>query len=397
ADGKVVIGGQFTEVDGLDNVNIARLNPDGLVDASFDPGTGAKGPSASVEAVALQADGKILIGGNFATVNDIDRKGIARLNADGSLDQSFDAGTGVEDIGSDGSDIVGLVSSVVVQSDGKILLGGTFFTVDQINRHGLARLNRDGSLDGTFGPYFGTTYRNDFGYEEIESVRALALQADGKVLIGGTFVSADGSPTNRLTRLLSTNVRTASFEFSSPSVSVSEGSGSVPTRVIRRGDSDGAFTVEYATTDGTATTGLDYTPQSGVLQFAALEVEKTITSLIRDDGVLEEDETFSVSLLNPSAGAALGAPTNFVARIFDGKKPGNLDSTFAAVDIPFPADPTRSLPVTAIVIQPDQKALVAGNFATVNGTNRAGVVRLSADGSIDPSFVPQAPAGSEIL
>ena len=396
-NGKILIGGQFTDVDGLSRRNIARLNADGSVDAGFDPGSGPMGSFASVEAVALQTDGKVVIGGDFATVNDVPRKSLARLNSDGTVDTSFDPGTGVEDTDSDGAEITGYVTSLAVQGDGKILFGGTFLTVDKINRHGVARINPDGSLDGTFGPYSGTTYRNESGYEETESISAMALQPDGKVLIGATFVSADGSLTNRLTRLLSTNVRAPSVEFSSPGITAGETDGSLPLTVMRRGVSDATITVEYSTASGTATAGLDFTPQSGVLRFGPLEVEKTVSIPILEDGVLENDETLDVDLRNPSAGASLGAPAKFAIRIIDARKPGNLDFSFARVDIPFPDDFVSNLPVTAIVIQDDLKALIAGNFTSVNGTNRAGIVRLHANGTIDASFLPQARAGSQIL
>lgn len=396
-DGKVLIGGQFTEVDGLSRLNIARLNADGTVDATFDPGLGAAGRGASVEAIALQTDGKVVIGGNFTKVNDVNRSAIARLNSNGSLDLSFDPGSGVKDLDTSGADIAGLVTSLAMQPDGKILLAGYFRTIDEINRHGLARLNSDGTVDGTFGPYFGTTYRNSLGNEELETATAMALQADGKVVIAGNFYSVDGSQTNRLTRLLSTNVRTSSFEFTSPGVSTGETNGTVSITVIRRGDSGEAFTLEFATTGGTASPGTDFIAQNGTLRFGPLETKKTIDLPILSDSISEDDETVNVILRNPSAGSILGSPTNFAVRIIDRQKAGNLDFGFAAVDIPIAGDPTQNLPVNALVVQSDKKVLIAGSFASVNGTNLAGMVRLNADGTIDPSFVPQPPAGAQSL
>ena len=395
-DGKTLLGGQFTEVDGLSLRNIARLNADGSVDSTFDPGLGATGDYASVEAIAVQPDGKIIIGGDFDSVNGLDRRALARLNPHGSVDSTLEIGSGVKDIDASGADLSGLVTWVIVQGDGKILFGGSFLTVDEINRHGLARINGDGSLDGTFGPYFGTTYRNDLGYEEMTSIPVLALQPDGKIVIGGTFASADGSETNRLSRLLSTNVRTSSFEFFSPGIVTGETSGSVSMDVIRRGDSEGAYSVEFAAVAGTAVAGGDFAPQSGVLQFDKFVVEKTITVSILNDGSLEDDKIFSLVLKNPAPGASLGAPTNFVVRIIDGKKPGNLDFGFAEVDIPYPDDPTSTLPVTALVAQDDGKTLLAGNFTSINGEARPGIARLNRDGTVDLTFAPAPPQGSPV-
>ena len=124
-------------------------------------------PSAngSVYAIAQQDDGKVLIGGTFTTVNGTARNGIARLNADGSLDTSFDPGTGADNF----------VQALAQQADGKVLIGGSFNDINGTARNGIARLNADGSLDTGFDP--GTGANN--------IVFALAQQADGKVMIGG--------------------------------------------------------------------------------------------------------------------------------------------------------------------------------------------------------------------
>ena len=101
------------------------------------------GANNEVEDLALQPDGKVLIGGNFTTYNGVARGGIARLNADGSLDNTFlNSGAGVE-IGS-------IIKTLTLQPDGKILIGGNFTTYNGVVRGGIARLNTDGSLDNTF-------------------------------------------------------------------------------------------------------------------------------------------------------------------------------------------------------------------------------------------------------
>src|SRR5439155_21620324 len=107
-DGKVVIGGGFSTVKGGLRTSIARLNADGSLDNSFDPGSGANG---GVNAVALQPDGRLIIAGGFTTVNGIARKFVARLNADGSVDSSFDPGA-----------VSAGVSSMALQPDGKQLV-----------------------------------------------------------------------------------------------------------------------------------------------------------------------------------------------------------------------------------------------------------------------------------
>ena len=185
SDGKPLIGGAFTTVNSVSRRRIARLNTDGSLDATFGaPGTGW-GASAAVRCVAVQSDGKVLIGGQFLTVNSVDRPQIARLNPDGSLDVGFVPG--LLDTGSGE-----IAYSIGVQADGKVLLGGFFTAEDGVTQNGIARLNADGSLDGTFGA--GLSGVSDF-------VISLAVQSDGKALIGGAFTDVNGVARNRIARL----------------------------------------------------------------------------------------------------------------------------------------------------------------------------------------------------
>lgn len=135
-DGKVLIGGGFTVVNGTDRFGIARLNSNGTVDNSFNPGTGAYG----VYAIALQPDGRVLIAGGFQSVNGTNRNHVARLNANGSLDNGFNPGDGPSD----------WVYTMALQPDGKVLVGGNFSTINGTNAQGIARLNANGSADSSF-------------------------------------------------------------------------------------------------------------------------------------------------------------------------------------------------------------------------------------------------------
>ena len=169
-DGKIIIGGNFTSVLGVPRSNLARLNADGTLDMGFDPKA-----NGDVWAVAVQADGQVLIGGTFTTLQPNGagaatvRSRIARLHADGTLDMGFDPKAN------------DWVRSVAVQADGKVLLGG-FFTTLQPNgaaaatvRNFIARLHADGTLDTSFDPNANSL------------VNCVVVQADGKVLIGGQF------------------------------------------------------------------------------------------------------------------------------------------------------------------------------------------------------------------
>jgi len=142
----------------------------GDVDLSFDPGSGVNGP---VNAVAVQPDGKVIIGGSFTTVKGLQRFKVARLNADGSGDSSFDPGTSLDEL----SNVDSYVSSVVLQPDGKVLIGG-FFSVGWF--YGIARLNTNGTLDSSFD-----------SSEVNATLTSKGLQPDGKVLIGGAVLVKD--------------------------------------------------------------------------------------------------------------------------------------------------------------------------------------------------------------
>ena len=140
ADGKILIGGYFTSYNGTDAFDLVRINSDGSLDTSFINGLGGE-----VNSIAIQSDGKIIAVGKFVAYCDgdmscIDTPHIARLNLDGSLDQSFVVGSGFDDD----------VSSVVIQSNGKIIAGGIFTMYDSQMYNHIIRLNQDGTVDSSF-------------------------------------------------------------------------------------------------------------------------------------------------------------------------------------------------------------------------------------------------------
>ena len=143
ADGKTVISGGFTIAGGERNNSVAVLNIDGSSDNSFDIGKGtanSTGGDAGIFQNAIQNDNKILIGGNFDRVDGIVRNRLARLNPDGSVDASFDVGQGFNST----------VAVIKVLPNGKILVGGYFSTFNSQSVGALARLNPDGTLDSSF-------------------------------------------------------------------------------------------------------------------------------------------------------------------------------------------------------------------------------------------------------
>ena len=179
ADGKILVGGYFGSIGGGSRTSVARLNADGTLDTTFTANTSGN----AVLAMAQQADGSFLLGGNFFSISGTTRNYIARVSATGVLDTTFNPNAN------------GQVSTLVLQADGKVLLGGSFTTlqpngaVSSTTRNYVARINSDGTLDATFNPNAGS------------SVNAIAIQADGGVLVGGNFTSMGITSHSYLARL----------------------------------------------------------------------------------------------------------------------------------------------------------------------------------------------------
>ncbi len=179
ADGKVIVGGWFTSINSTAKSCIVRLNADGTIDNTFITGTGA---DLYVSAIAIQSDGKIVIGGNFTSYNGTNINRIARLNTDGTLDGTFNVGNGAD----------AAVRDMLIQPDGKIIIAGTFYTYNSYSNFRVTRINTDGSPDNTF---------NDTGSGIDGEVYSIALQSDGKVLAGGYFQNYNNQPVGRVVRL----------------------------------------------------------------------------------------------------------------------------------------------------------------------------------------------------
>jgi uncharacterized delta-60 repeat protein len=320
-DGKILIGGSFTQIGGQGRTNIARLLSNGTVETNFHPVVLGIG-SAEVKCLALQTNGQILVGGSFTSLSGQSRKNIGRLNSDGSLDTTFNPGPDP-----------GLVRTLAVLPDGKILMSGTFVTFGTQFRQGIARLNPNGSLDTNFNARLSG------------SVLYVLPQADGKVLAGGSFTQIGGQSRTNFARLNSDG----SLDFSfNPAVS-----GNIYPHVVQP---DGKIIVDVGA--------------SGATQVMRLNSDGSV------------DPTFAISPYCNSVGSAglqadgkilvsggftsfWGQPRNYLARL---NADGTLDTNFTAG-----AD-TLAL---ALAIQPDGKILVGGLFSSLAGASRLYVGRLN--------------------
>ncbi|MDQ3191067.1 MAG: T9SS type A sorting domain-containing protein [Bacteroidota bacterium] len=177
-NGQIIVGGSFTFFNGVARNRIARLNTDGTLDLSFDPGSGF---NSYIETIAIQSNGKILVGGGFTSYNGTAKNSIARLNNDGTLDTFFGTTSGFS----------AFIQIISIQSDGKIIIGGDFHTSSGAPSNYIARLNSNGSFDSSFNT--GT------GFDL--SVSSITIQSDGKIIAGGSFSSFNGTSRNRIARI----------------------------------------------------------------------------------------------------------------------------------------------------------------------------------------------------
>ena len=365
ADDKILVGGDFTSLGGggfgtTGRNFIGRLNADGTLDTSFHPGA-----NGAVYALAVQADGKILVGGNFTTLGGggpgggtgtTTRRYIGRLHPDGTLDATFNPGAN------------DTVYALAVQGDGKILVAGNFTGLGggagMTTRNYIGRLHPDGTLDATFNPG-----AND-------PVGALAVQGDGKILLAGGFTTLGGGGTGTSTR----NYIGRLNPNGSLDASFNPGANSAVLALTLQGDGKilvgGYFT---GLGGGTGTTARNY--------IGRLNPNGTLDSSF-DPGANAPVYALAVQLdggilvgggFNALGGGGSGTTTrNYIGRL---KPNGSLDLGF---------NPGANFGVVALAVQAHGRILVGGSFTALGGgtgtTTRNYIGRLNPDGSLDTNF-----------
>jgi uncharacterized delta-60 repeat protein len=358
-DDKIIVAGLFNTYNGVGRTNIARINPDGTLDTSFNPGTGTGDIKPDILAVCLQPDGKIVIGGLFNYVDGTNHNGIARLNADGSLDTSFNPGAGA----TGGTLTYNGVYCLAVQPDGKLLVGGEFASINGTNVNRIARLNSDGSVDSTFQPGAGAN----------NTVLSLAVQTnDNTIWIGGSFGTINNTNRGHIARLnpdgsLETTFAPATGANSTVNTLVPLSSGQVLI--------GGNFTLFNSTThnriarlNGDGSVDANFNPGTGA------------NGIVNDLALLSNGEVFVAGdfiTLN-------GSPRNYIA----------LLNSAGALDGGFTTGESLTSVVNSVVRQPDGKLIIGGTFTNINQTLRNRIARLNADGSMDGTFDPGTGADS---
>jgi len=306
---------------------------------------------AVVNAIEIQPDGKILIAGPFSTFGVKRRSGIARLNADGSLDETFDTGG----IG------VGEITKIKLQPDGKILIGGSFHKIGDTFHGPIARLNTDGSVDTSFA----------VSGIDVTFVFDIDLQQDGKILISAS------------------NLIGASFV----------------ARLLQNGANDGGIGQQFFSASGFGYSVADV-PGAGKILIGGNFALGNAKGLVRVSSAGGVDITFNASVTSTAFGTVVHPRPLPSGKLYIY---GNFDSVNGAtrvaiarlendgtIDTFFNPATSGIAAINDIAIQPDGKIIIAGRGFPTNVFPRGNIARLNPDGSLDQTFYVGRGANNDI-
>lgn len=355
-DGKVLVAGGFDFVNGALTGKLQRLNPDGTIDATFNAGgTGANG---FIAAIALQSDGKVLVAGGITVFNGQPRALLVRLNANGTLDPSFTFSSALGDYRQ--------LTALAVQPDGKILVAsGLGFTA--LSSGGLVRLNADGSPDPTFNIGTGIATAGSIA-------RVVLVQADGKILLGGSFAAFNGQPAINLVRLNPSGSVDASFNISNSSTS--PGANGPVRALVQQPDGKLLIGGSFFSFDGQPAVNLTRRLLDGTAD-PAFQVNTSTAVGVGAIASVRLQANGGI-LVGGSFTQYNGVPRSRVARL---DASGALDPTFGAGVGPNTA-------INDLALTPAGQVLVGGGFVQYDGQPYGGVVRLNAAGLAEPGFAP---------
>ncbi len=272
--------------------SLCRLNSNGSLDSTFNgvvQGATLSGNTSqlrSIERMAVQRDGNIVIAGDFSAYNNVTCTGLVRVTATGALDGTFTAPT------TDGNFSTSQVwGALLVQPDGKILVGGTFGHVNGVVANNLVRLTSTGvtdtSIPTTTGP---DSFVSDF-----------ALQSDGRIVFGGDFENFQTVSNMSVFRFFSgLSGLPGTVQWSVTSANATPGNPLVLT-ATRMGGNTGNLSVNYAT-DAVGAAATLVTPANGTITWASGDsASKSVSIPIGSSA----NGTLTVNLGAPQLGGAL--------------------------------------------------------------------------------------------
>jgi len=417
SDGKMICVGSFTMYNNVSCGRIVRIHPNGTIDNSFMSGSGFSGTttlgnSPSPSKIIIQNDQKILCVGNFTSYNNISSSGIIRLNNDGSIDNSFVVGNGF--VGSFGSPSV---NDAAIQSDGKIICVGRMTQYQEVIINNIIRLNSNGSIDNTFD--VGSSSLTGFN----NTVDKVLIQNNGKILLGGVFTSYKNNETNSICRLNTDGSIDLSFRgqlFGGSILNIIDTGSSIiccgsflyynKTQINRiiniynQGLINNNFNIGSGfnnTVNATSIGGLEFKPPgvccivkqhdgkfvcAGTFNrynntqitgdIVRINIDGTIDNNFITDSVLSSKiGNMSTLLVQPDNKILCAGAFNIVRLNADG-----------STDNSFNTGSGFNGRVDCIVILNDGKIIAGGTFTNYNGLTSNRIVKLNTNGTIDTSF-----------
>lgn len=367
-DRKIIAAGSMTSINGTSQLGrVTRMNADGSLDSAFQTNVGTPNVGAGFNNIAcsgwgmaLQPDGKTLYAGSATAYNGTAVKYLVRLNADGSLDTAFKTAQGTGTNSGTG------LQSLALQPDGKIIVGGNGSTTswNGTTVGNVVRLNPDGSLDTAFNTAMGTGATTG-------TIQSITIQSDGKIILCGGFTTFSGNANAKyIVRLLSTGAVDTAFV-------TALGTGFSTNTIVCRQQTDGKFVVAGSFTQ--------YQGNAASKSFCRLNADLTLDTAFQTAqgtgfaGVLSPSQ---VQIQSDGRIICTGSFTSFngntsakgVCRLLSN---GSLDTWFASACGTNISGGTT----TGLAIQPDDgKILIGGQYTNFNGNTAVHVImRLFKD------------------
>jgi len=378
-NGQIMVGGGFTTINPnagsttYNEASLVRLNSDGTVDTNFYPD-----PNANVESLAVQPNGQVIIGGTFTEfvnggtvgvttpANPVTAYYLARVNADGSVDTSFNPNP------------TSPVTKVVLLPNGQIFVGGGFVGFNPngygqpITRLFVARLNSNGTVDTSFDPQVNATVSAIDTLSDGSLVFGggfSTVQTGPLLLAGGSFSQVGGNPASNLVQLNSDGTVNTTFPAGA----------------------DGPVNAITFASSGTALVGGSFANVTGQprANLALLNADGTLNSQF-NPGANAAVNAFALQangqiVVGGAFTAIAGTAEKYLARL---GASGAADATFA---------PAINGPVSAVVEQANGQVVIGGTFTSVGGLSVGNLARINSNGTVDATFNPNANGTVEAL